>query len=70
MFERFVTTKALGDGTGLGLGIVKEILSGHRGTIQISSGKKGGTVAHMTLPADTGITTWQRPTMVEVERKL
>ena len=69
MFERFVTTKALGDGTGLGLGIVKQILSGHRGTIQITSGKKGGTVAHMTLPADTGLTIWKRPTAAEVERR-
>ncbi len=69
MFDRFVTTKALGDGTGLGLGIVKEILTGHRGTIQITTAATGGTVAEITLPADSAMTMWrERPGLAEVEK--
>jgi signal transduction histidine kinase len=52
VFEHFVTTKALGDGTGLGLGIVKDILTSHRGTIQIAPANGRGTAAHVTLPPD------------------
>ena len=55
VFDRFVTTKSLGDGTGLGLGIVKEILDGHRGTIEIIPAVGRGTCAYITLPADKGV---------------
>jgi two-component system sensor histidine kinase AtoS len=53
MFEHFVTTKAIGAGTGLGLGIVKEIVDSHRGTFHIAGSKAEGTTAHITLPAET-----------------
>src|SRR6185436_19332785 len=53
LFDHFVTTKAMGDGTGLGLGIVKEILTSHNGTIRIARGERGGTSADITLPADS-----------------
>lgn len=53
VFEHFVTTKALGDGTGLGLGIVKDIVNGHRGTISITPANGRGTAAHITFPADS-----------------
>jgi two-component system NtrC family sensor kinase len=52
MFDHFVTTKTMGDGTGLGLGIVKEIIDGHHGTVAISPNNGGGTAAHITLPAE------------------
>lgn len=70
MFDHFVTTKALGDGTGLGLGIVKEILTGHRGTIYITPARTGGTTADITLPADIGLAGWrERTSMAEVEKE-
>jgi signal transduction histidine kinase len=70
VFEHFVTTKAMGDGTGLGLGIVKEILTGHRGTIHIASRDTGGTVAKITLPADREFWGWREgPAMAGMERK-
>jgi len=52
MFDHFVTTKAIGAGTGLGLGIVKEIVDSHRGTIQIAPMGGTGTSAHITFPAE------------------
>jgi signal transduction histidine kinase len=51
-FDRFVTTKAFGSGTGIGLGIVKEIVNSHRGTVRIASMGGRGTSAHITFPAD------------------
>jgi signal transduction histidine kinase len=53
MFDHFVTTKAIGEGTGLGLGIVKDIVDSHRGTIRIAGEKGQGTTAHITFPAET-----------------
>ncbi len=53
MFDHFVTTKAIGEGTGLGLGIVKEIIDSHRGTLQIAGLNGRGTAAHITFPVET-----------------
>jgi signal transduction histidine kinase len=53
MFDHFVTTKAIGQGTGLGLGIVKEIVDSHRGRIEIAPSGERGTAAHITFPVET-----------------
>jgi two-component system NtrC family sensor kinase len=55
VFDRFVTTKSMGEGTGLGLGIVKEILDGHRGSLNIAPANGRGTAAHITLPPDVSV---------------
>jgi PAS domain S-box-containing protein len=48
LFEPFFTTKS--GGTGLGLPITKQIITAHRGTIQVTS-VPGGTVFQIILPA-------------------
>jgi signal transduction histidine kinase len=50
IFEFFVTTKAPGKGTGLGLPVCQEIIKGHGGTIEISSQVGNGTCVRIFLP--------------------
>lgn len=50
IFEPFFTTKARGEGTGLGLDIVKKIISKHNGTIDFDSNEGIGTTFYVKLP--------------------
>ena len=49
MFEPFFTTKPVGEGTGLGLDIVRRLVSRHEGEISVSS-RPGNTELRVTLP--------------------
>jgi signal transduction histidine kinase len=49
IFDPFFTTKAVGEGTGLGLGIVRRILQRHSGQIEVTS-QPGRTEFVVTLP--------------------
>lgn len=51
IFDPFFTTKAPGDGTGLGLGIVKNIVQKHNGFIYLHC-EDSGTEFQIYLPAD------------------
>lgn len=51
VFEPFFTTKEIGKGTGLGLTIVKKIISDHNGSIEIFSQEGKGTAVEIILPA-------------------
>lgn len=52
IFEPFFTTKGVGDGTGLGLDIVRRIIvEGHGGDVRVDSGC-GGTRFRVQLPID------------------
>jgi PAS domain S-box-containing protein len=50
IFEPFFTTKQPGLGTGLGLFVVKEILSRHQGRVDVVSREGGGSVFTIVLP--------------------
>jgi signal transduction histidine kinase len=49
VFEPFFTTKPVGEGTGLGLDIVRRIVTGHRGDITLRS-EPGETTFTVVLP--------------------
>lgn len=50
IFEAFYTTKAAGEGSGLGLHIIKKIIDKHSGSIDVSS-RPGNTIFTVKLPA-------------------
>jgi signal transduction histidine kinase len=49
IFTPFFTTKAMGEGSGLGLHIVRQIVEKHQGSIEVSS-QPGRTVFIVTIP--------------------
>lgn len=51
IFDLYFTTKARGEGTGLGLHIARDIVEQHHGTITVQSQEGTGTVFTITLPA-------------------
>lgn len=53
IFEPFFTTKGIGKGTGLGLDVVKRLLKGHEGEIELES-REGMTEFLVRLPIRTG----------------
>jgi len=50
VFDPFFTTKEPGEGTGLGLPLVYNIVKEHEGTIDINSPPGGGTIVRMRFP--------------------
>lgn len=49
IFEPFFTTKA--HGTGLGLAVVKSVVSAHNGTLSVTDGELGGACFSVVLPS-------------------
>jgi signal transduction histidine kinase len=54
IFDPFFTTKAVGEGTGLGLDIVRRIIGWHNGEIEVES-QPGRTKFRVSMPAFTVI---------------
>jgi signal transduction histidine kinase len=49
IFEPFFTTKDVGEGTGLGLDVVRRVVSGHGGEVTLRS-EPGETTFRVQLP--------------------
>jgi signal transduction histidine kinase len=54
IFEPFFTTKPIGQGTGLGLSVVKGIVDSHHGKILVTTAKDKGTKFEIQLPIKPG----------------
>jgi CheY-like chemotaxis protein len=54
IFEPFFTTKPVGEGTGLGMAVVKAIMDGHDGTVAVESKPWKGTSVHLYFPERSG----------------
>jgi len=54
IFEPFFTTKPKGEGTGLGLGIARQIVAKHGGEMRCES-QPGRTVFEVRLPVTVGV---------------
>ncbi len=54
IFDPFFTTKAPGQGTGLGLAMVRAIVERHGGEVAVTSSPQSGTCFRMTLPRRAG----------------
>jgi len=52
IFDPFYTTKAVGDGTGLGLSVVYNIMQAHNDTIGVDSEEDKGSVFTLTIPLE------------------
>jgi signal transduction histidine kinase len=54
LFEPFFTTKAAEKGTGLGLAVAHQLITGHGGHIEVVSQVNQGTTVTVTLPLAEG----------------
>jgi len=54
IFDPFFTTKGPGEGSGLGLSVVRDIVKSHDGEITVSSSPGMGTTFHVTFPLFEG----------------
>ena len=52
IFDPFYTTKAVGEGTGLGLTVVYDIVQAHQGSLAVESKVNEGSVFTLSIPID------------------
>ena len=61
IFEPFFTTKPAGEGTGMGLAIVKEFVDALGGEVHAENAREGGAIFRLTLPVASPATEPQQP---------
>ena len=54
IFELFYTTKVVGEGTGLGLSVTRNIINLHHGTIDIANRPQGGASVVLMFKLNEG----------------
>ncbi len=65
IFNPFFTTKETGEGTGLGLAVVKDILISHGGFMRVESQPGSGSCFYLYLPVAAGAQPMGEPAAVE-----
>ena len=55
LFDPFFSTKPVGEGTGLGLSVSRNIMELHSGSINISNAPSGGAIVTMDFKLEEGI---------------
>jgi C4-dicarboxylate-specific signal transduction histidine kinase len=55
IYEPFYTTKDVGSGTGMGLTVAYDIITGYGGTIDVNCPEDGGSTFVISLPLIRGI---------------
>ena len=55
IFDAFFTTRTSGEGSGMGLAIVKKVVEKHHGSIQVTTEVGHGTTITVLLPYPTAI---------------
>ncbi|CUX61043.1 Wide host range VirA protein [Clostridium sp. C105KSO15] len=69
IFSPFFTTKEAGEGTGLGLSVVQDILISHSGFVRVESAPEEGSCFYIYLPVSAGRSAVQAA-VVEPKREL
>lgn len=70
VFDPFYTTKGVGNGTGMGLAVVRGIMNSHGGEVYIESRPGEGTTVDCYFPAAGDRTNEKQPTQIKTSKQI